>query len=335
MSRRHLIRTICIALGSFVLGSCGSGSLTIFGGGGGGGGGSPTVVSDVLVGADATDAKTSPVTFTFRLTDADSNVVDVDVLYTPPGGGAPVPVLLTGNTNLDDLATSPAGVVHTRQWDFAAQLASAGAFAPGYRLTVRTRNLSSSADSAVFAVGNDAPVVSGVVVPPGETSGIVPISFTLADSSSDLVSVTVEYQDLDNPTGWQPATSAGGPLANETTTPSGVALFFFWDAPSDIPQTEFRAVLRFTPDDGTATGASVQSSTFTVDNNTLPAVLVNGSAFYATPDQRRGLPLPIRIIDPEGDTVRVVVDPSATATSWIVHVPPTSVATRTVESTSS
>ena len=307
--RLYWVRSTGLLLGSVGLSACGSGTLSILGsgGGGGGGGGSPTVVGDVLVGADATDAKTSPVEFSFRLTDADSSVADVDVLYTPPGGGAPAAVLLTGNTVLDHLATSPTGVVHSFEWDFAAQLPTGGAYAPGYKLTVRTRNLSSSADSAVFAVGNDAPVVSGIVVPPGETSGIVPISLTLADSSSDLVSVSVEYQNVDDPTGWHPATSAGGPLVNLATSPAGVPLTFFWNAPLDVPQTEFHAIVRFTPDDGTATGATVESAVLTVDNNALPAALVNGSAFYATPDQRRGLPLPLRVLDPEGDTVRVVL----------------------------
>jgi hypothetical protein len=289
--------------------SCGSGTLAIFGSGGGGGGGgnAPTVVSDVLVGADATDAKVSPLSFSFKLTDAESNPVDVDVLYTPPGGGTPVPLLLTGTTNLDDLATGPGGVVHVREWDFAAQVASGSAYAAGYRITVRTRNLASSADSVLFDIGNDAPVVSGVTVPAGEASGIVPISFTLADSSSDLSSVTVEYDDADNPTGWRPATSAGGPLTDVSTDPAGVPLFFFWDAPADEPASELRVVLRLTPDDGIATGASVQTPVVSIDNNAVPTAIVNGSAFYATPDQRRGIPLPIRVIDPEGDSVRVVV----------------------------
>ncbi len=295
-------------MGSVALASCGSGTLAILGGGGGGGGGNaPSVVSDVLVGADATDAKVSPVSFSFKLTDAESNPVDVDVLYTPPGGGASIPLLLTGSTNLDGLAAAPAGVVHVRQWDFAAQVASGGAYAPGYRITVRTRNLASSADSALFAIGNDAPVVSGVTAPTDETSGIVPIPFTLADSSSDLTSVTVEYQDVDDPTSWKPATSAGGPLTNIATDPAGVPLFFFWDAPTDEPSSELRVVLRFTPDDGIATGVPVLSAVVSIDNNAVPTAIVNGSAFYATPDQRRGIPLPVRVIDPEGDSVRVVL----------------------------
>ena len=293
---------------SAVVASCGSGTLAILGSGSGGGGGNaPTVVGDVVVGSNATDAKTSPVTFSFELTDAESNPASVDVFYEPPGGGPPVPITPAGGASLDDLATSHAGVVHAFQWDFAAQVPTAGAYAEGYTLLVRTRSQSSSAESALFAIGNDAPVVSNVVTPSSETAGIVAVPFTLADSSSDLVNVTVEYQNLDRATGWRPATSAGNPPLDVATTPAGVPLTFFWNAPADEPQSEFHAVIRFTPDDGTTSGTPVATATFVLDNNGLPAAIVNGSAFYATPDQRRGIPLPIRILDPESDTVRAVV----------------------------
>ncbi len=290
------------------LASCGSGTLAIVSGGSGGGGGNaPTVVGDVLVGSSPTDAKTSPVQFSFVLTDAESNPASVDVFYEPPGGGPAVPVALYGGGSLDGLSTSRAGVAHVFQWDFAAQVPTVNAYAPGYKLVVQTRSHSSSAESAVFAIGNDAPVVSNVVTPSNETAGIVAVPFTVADSSSDLVNVTVEYQNLDTASGWKPATSAGNPPVDVATSPAGVPLTFFWNAPADEPQSEFHAVLRFTPDDGTTPGTPVSTGTFVLDNNGLPAAIVNGSAFYATPDQRRGIPLPIRILDPESDTVRAVV----------------------------
>jgi len=300
---------VVLWLGSAVLASCGSGTLAIFGSivGGDDGNHAPPLVSDVLVGADAADARTSPVSFSFRLTDAESNPIDVDVFYLPPGGGAEAPLVLTGNTDLDQLDSSPGGTVHVRVWDFGSQIASGDAYAPGYRIVVRSRAGTSRADSAPFAVGNDAPVASDFVAPATETAGIVPIAFELSDSSSDPVSVTVEYQDVDIASGWKPATSAAGPLADVATAPGGVPIHFFWDAPADQPQEEFRARLRFTPDDGTAVGAAALTAIVTVDNNAVPAALVNGSAFYATPDDRRGIPLPIRILDPEGDSVRVVV----------------------------
>jgi hypothetical protein len=293
---RITLRSIVLALSAAILGACGSGTLAILGGSGGGGGSgnAPTVVSDVVVGSSSTDAKASPVAFSFRLTDAESNHADVDVFYVPPGGGPPVPVALAGGGSLDGLAASPSGVVHGFSWDFAAQVPTGNAYAEDYRLTVRTRNLASSADSAPFAIGNDAPAISNVVTPPGESSGIVVVPFTLADSSSDLVDVTVEYQDLDAGTGWKPATSAGSPLSNLATSPAGIPLFF-WDADGRAG-VEFRdAALHARRRHGV--GKALDGRVCARQRRD-PTAIVNGSAFYATPDQRRGIPLPIEILDP-------------------------------------
>lgn len=183
MNSRSIQNLLLLAAPCF-LGSCGSGTWAILGLGddGGGGGNAPAVVGDLVVGSDAADARTSPVTIAFALTDTESDPADVDVLFLPPGGGDPVAAALVGDSSLDELATSPAGTVHTRQWEFASQVPTANAFAPGYRILVRTRAGSSIALSNVFDVGNDVPVVSGVTVPSGETSGIVPIALTAADS---------------------------------------------------------------------------------------------------------------------------------------------------------
>jgi hypothetical protein len=287
--------------------SCGglTAALGALGGGGGHGSDSPTTVGDLTVGSDAQDAKVSPITFSFRLTNAQAVPADVQVLYVPPSG-APVAATLVGNTTLAALATSPQGVVYVRQWDFASQLASGGAYAPGYRLIVRTTNNSSTAESAAFAVGNDPPVIANVQVPTGQSGAIAPINLTCSDSSSDTVSISVEYQDLDGALGWKPATPIGPGLVNVATTPSGVALIYFWNVGADEPGKNFSAELRFVADDGTALGTPVVSPAFPIHENTPPVVVVNGSAFVATPDQRRGIPLPFQALDNESDPVELV-----------------------------
>src|SRR5689334_13441596 len=109
----------CLLLTAWASGCGGlTAALGALGGGGGGSGNSdtPTTVGDLVIGSDAQDAKVSPLTFSFRLTDAQSDPADVSVLYVPPSG-TPVPAVLAGNTSLSALATSPQGVVHTRQWN--------------------------------------------------------------------------------------------------------------------------------------------------------------------------------------------------------------------------
>ena len=307
MSSRTFSHGALIAL-ACASSACGSGTWAIFGAGGGdggSGGNAAPIVSDVLVGADADDARTSPVEFRFRLTSASSRAVDVDVLYVAPGGGTPAPALVGGGS-LDGLAGAPNGIVHVRSWDYAPQLPSAGGFATGAQLIVRIRGGSSEAESVAFDVGNDAPSVTVVSAPSAETSGIVPVSLSLFDSSSDLVSIVVEFDDVDDGAAWQPATGAGAPLLDLASSPAGVPLFFFWDTSIDLPGAEGRVKLRFVPDDGTASGVPTETGILAIDNNAAPIALINGSAWFATPDERRGIPVPLRLLDAEGDGVRVV-----------------------------
>ncbi len=254
----------------------------------------------------ASALRTSPLSFDFTLSDDEGDAVDVQLLYLPPGGGAGVPMLLTGDTNQTALATTPGGTVHTRQWDFAGQLAGGSGYQTGYKIFVGAVGTSSAVTSATFDVGNDAPLVSGLAGPAGEGSEIVQIDLTVTDSSSDVVSVLVEYDNLDDGAGYQAATPAGPPLAAVGATPGGTAAVFYWNAEFDEPGAEFSARLRFTPNDGTATGTPVTIDVV-VDNNAEPIAVVSGSAFLADPDQRRGIPLPVTLIEEEGDALQVIV----------------------------
>jgi hypothetical protein len=277
----------------------------IGGGGGGHGGNTPTTIGDLSVGTDAADLKATPVSFSFRLTDAQSDPANIAVFYVPPSG-SPVAATLVGNTSLGGLATSPQGVVHVRQWDFASQLSSGAAYGADYRLIVQTVDGASSTESAPFDVGNDPALIGSIQVPSNQTGAIAAVSLTCADTSSDLVSIAVEYEDLDGSAGWLPATPVGPGLTNIASTPAGVALIFFWNVGADEPGKNFDAHLRFIANDGTVLSSPAVSPTFAIHANTAPVVVVNGAAFAATPDERRGIPLPFQALDNENDPVQLV-----------------------------
>jgi hypothetical protein len=279
--------------------------VAALGGGGGQGTNTPTTVGDLAVGANAADLKVTPITFSFRLTDAQSDPASVTVFYIPPGG-TPLSAQLVGNQNLTALATSPQGVVHIRQWDFASQLPSGGAFASGYRLIVQAIGGTASTESALFAVGNDAPVISNVQVPSNQGGSTAPVTLVCSDSSSDTVSIAVEYQDLGGTAGWQPATPVGSDLTNIAATPAGVPLVFLWNVGADEPGKNFDAQLRFVANDGTTLSTPVLSPAFLVHENSAPVVVVNGAAFVANSDERRGIPLPFQALDNENDPVQLV-----------------------------
>jgi len=147
--------------------------------------------------------------------------------------------------------------------------------------------------------------VSGLVLPSGETSGVARVAFRVSDSSGDAVSIDVEYEDLDDPRGWQAATSIGPPPTDIDASPGGVDVLFLWDVPADEPGRDFQARVRLTPNDGFDPGLGIEGDLH-VDNNSEPLALVDGSAFFATPDRRRGIPIPVRVLDDEGDAVRLV-----------------------------
>src|SRR5262249_28009039 len=145
----------------------------------------------------AGNGRASPLAFSFRLTDRESDDVDVQILVVPPGGGPPFAAALVGSPSGAGLASSPSGTVHARQGDYPSQLASGSGLASGFRLQVVTAGAAATSESEVFSVGNDAPVLSGIVAPAGELTGLVRIDFTVADSSSDPVTVACEYEDAD------------------------------------------------------------------------------------------------------------------------------------------
>ena len=123
-------------------------------------------------------------------------------------------------------------------------------------------------------MGNTAPFVAAVV-PPEEGFRTVLVELRAADADQDVISLRVEYDVLgDAPDrGWQLARA----LQDERTQELGlrdvrmereeIPLAFFWDTDSDLPDQEARVRLRFTPVDGAAAGAALESSAFMVDND--------------------------------------------------------------------
>lgn len=239
---------------------------------GGGSKSSPPVVGFVEV----TDTKRfsrpriSPAVVRFRLTDGESDPVDVEILAVPPAAvdpsRAPKPVLLTGDDpNLVGLDSSPEGVIHEKAWDFAEQFGDH--FQRGFTLRIRVAD-GVSFDEVDVDIGNDPPAIMSVVKLPvedperDEVVGIAVIGITVADSSDDEISVRVEY-DVGGDESWplaRPASQSrpqGEELPPDFMAISGVRassagadLDFFWDVVADLGRTEREVRLRFKAHDG-------------------------------------------------------------------------------------
>lgn len=312
------ITAAVLALGAS-LASCGLGSVGAVVGLGSDGTNAPSSVTAFGVEGP----KTAPATVRFTLTDPEGDTATLELCYQAPG--EPVRrmehVVSGMPSNPGPLASAAGGRTHAIVWDFAAEadLPSDASYVPDVLVWARAPG---SAQGPVLGVsgarvglGNDPPALV-LESPSGEVSGVVPIRFTVADSSNDPVRIRVQYRVL-APGGadWTLARPAG--LTGQEPTPEfavqglvappgGRLEVFFWDTDHDLPQLEHDVLVRFTPEDAAVVGATVSSAPFRVDNNREPILRLLEGAFLTHPDGRRGVPIPFELFDAESDEVLVV-----------------------------
>ena len=82
----------------------------------------------------------------------------------------------------------------------------------------------------------------------------------------------------------------------------GTPLVFFWDTNFDLEDADVEVKLRFTPEDAVAVGTPIETPTFRVDNNDPPFLQLGEASFVVTSDDRRGIPIPFRVFEDEGET---------------------------------
>ncbi len=291
-------------------------ATTSSGGGSGGGSNSSTLVTRIFI----SEEKSSPARIEFTLADQESDLVDAEITFTDPNSGerrkvALVPDLGGGITDqLTGLETSPNGTSHTRLWAFGStdQLGTQ-ALTPAVNVQVRISGSESVLETST-TLGNDPPEITRLETPDEEGSGNVLVEFLVRDSSNDLVRVRAEYDiEGDEPDlGWQLARPAG-----ESTTPAfafqdllapetDLLVRFFWDTDTDLFGRERDVRMRFTAADDVAEGTSLVSTTFRIDNNEEPIVLVEEGIFIDSGDRTGGVSIPFTVRDDESDEVRLV-----------------------------
>jgi len=336
--------TIGLVAGALSLAGCGAGTAAIQAGvSGDSTSNAPAVVSELAVGApgqecDLGRAACSPALVSFTLADPESNPTSVRLKFRETGsGGAFVDLELTVgtvggeviDTNLQGLPTSAAGKTIHKLWDFAAQL---GTTAHAVEVLASVPTLATN-DS--FVVGNDAPEVTLVHDASLEVSGIVPIGYTVSDTTADVVDILVEFDIVGDGDGFRPARPAmipppagedpaptpaatpGDPtlvgLESDLTGSQGSLRTFFWD--TDFPgadgldqlhDLERGIVLRFTATDRVNLGDPTDTASFVVDNNDPPSLQIHVIRFVQDPDQIGNVFIPFRVSDPEADHVEVV-----------------------------
>lgn len=157
---------------------------------------------------------------------------------------------------------------------------------------------------------NGAP--SATIATPANGGGDITIRILLFDAESDLLSVSLEWDDQSG-AGFRPATvrSATSGLAS---APDGVEHTLTWGSASDLANRQADVRLRLTPRDGRA-GAAAQTFSFTVDNrrpNTAPTLGWGG-----IPATIRGdVVLSVNAADAESDTLTFNIEYRVGAGVW-------------------
>lgn len=125
-----------------------------------------------------------------------------------------------------------------------------------------------------------APLSLSVATPVGTQSGIIPLQYTLVDSSNTATTITVEFS-TNGGTSFQPATGAPGGEGTTglaTSGPPGIGHVFEWNSVADgvgLAAVAHGILVRITPQN-TVLGSPVLTAVFTVDNtaHTPPSATV-------------------------------------------------------------
>jgi hypothetical protein len=301
-----------------LLPACGAGTAAVVAGSGDSGGGGTTPALDLF----AVESPRVATSCQLRL-DA-SAPVRVALFYDRGLGERALTTLDRVSGNELDL---PAGEF-VIGWNFASEpgIGTTG-FTPDVRLMAKLGGSVIGGGELTLGLGNDAPEILAldqidIDEDEEQASGTTGIELTIADSSQDVIDLKIEFdiQGDEPDAGWQLARP--GLLEPGLPTPEfgvagvrvasagdgGTMVPFFWatDEPTDLKDLERDVQLRFTATDGHLTSSALFSPVFRVDNNEEPIVQLDSGPLILNPDERRGIPIPFRVIDEEGDLVEVI-----------------------------
>jgi hypothetical protein len=287
-----------------------------------GGNEEPGQVDPVATALQAPRSATSPATVSFLLVTGQGATANAQLQFRTTGGGAFQPVTLAaGSAGLSGIAGS-SSTPYSVLWDFAADLGGAQ-FTSGVELRLAIQG-GNTLTLANVSQGNDAPQLTAIQPAPfgaSEYVGNTDVSFEVADSAQDPVSVRVEFNPdrvggFPDPS-WQLARPAATPTSQTTPNPqinalatsiAPAAVEFRWDTVFDLDGFDEDVLVRITLTDSFgASTAAISAVPFRVDNNLAPIGVLQEGGFVLSPRKRGVIPVPFQILDTESDAVRVAV----------------------------
>lgn len=280
----------------------------------------PVITAPAISGTKSFDVGVA-----FTLADTASDLASVGLSFgaSPTGPWSAASISLGSTTSL---ATSGGGVDHAVIWASSAAPATDPTKPQGIgyparwgtvylRLEPRDVVLGTTFTGTPLVLGPfvvddtfNAPPTAVVLAPDGLQSGVVLVTYTLADAESDPSTLTVEFRDVRGV--FARATPAGGGDGTTAlaTSPAGVTHVFAWDSAADgvALSAEDDLVEVRMAGTGTVLGTFAPSPVFRVDNrshNQPPQLAVIRPAGVLAGD----VTLAYVVTDPESDVCNVTL----------------------------
>jgi len=156
---------------------------------------------------------------------------------------------------------------------------------------------------------------TSVTTPSTVQSGNVTITYSVRDVESDSCSIFVEYSP-DGGSNWYAASAGpgGDGVSGLTTSPAGTSHTYVWDSDTDLGEVFNDNVrIRITPTDTDGEGTAGSTTSFTVDNDTLPSVEITTPEDPVSGD----VTIEYALSDAESDNCSIVVEYSEDGgTTW-------------------
>lgn len=273
----------------------------------------PNVAPAVIVTALVREE--SPARVNYTLIDANSDTCSVEVEFSVGGGPFASCLQGAGGDPLTGLTSSSGGSNHEFRWDFLTDLGPQRT--TGLDIRIRANDgtqFGSWFTLAGLSIGNDGPEISGVTLL--GNSGVLLITFDLADQNSDLASFDLEWSD-DSGLNFN-AVDIGGEIVGNPpvgllTSPAGSAGQIVWNSSVALNNFVGDILLRFSVSDqptGYTTptpSTPVVAGPFPLDNavNQPPVLEIAGS--YAGQQFVSQVPLDFTLADGESDAGAVIV----------------------------
>jgi hypothetical protein len=245
------------------------------------------------------------VLLTFSIDDPEDDMCDIVLEYTLDGGTTWNPA--TTKESIEPLDKSlvrgynSAQPSHTVTWLSVIDADQTDSQQAMLRLTAQDNDVSESPSITVaFHLDNNATPTLVVDNVTEESTGDVPISYSLDDRERDLLSILTEWSD-DGGVTFYPATVSG---RTSGIGPEGYRGEVTWNSAADFDgRDQQNIVLKITVSDND-TGDAAATSQFWVDNSEPPSVMLTAITEEVTAD----IPIKYKLSDREGDPLSIVCE---------------------------